>query len=163
MQKEVCCCQVRRPWTARTHLFSIIFRRSPSVERMNAGDPFIRAIHHRNNERTLCRCRVKDYKTQKNKFILCVLLGYPLLPLRAIECLKHCNRICGSEWCGYNVRGWLGRCRMSDFAHAAASPTIRTAHHLSRYHRHTISPFFFIISIQWNACKGVGRRQCARR
>lgn len=113
--------QLRRLWTARALLLRIIFLRSPSTKRMNTRDPFICAIHHRNNKRTLRRALLKDYKMRK-KNILYVLLGNPLLLARAIECLKHCNRIragSGVNGGGLAVQwgaqpGAATRCRMSD-------------------------------------------------
>lgn len=60
-------------------------------------------------------------------------------------------------WMGHNGRPRpQPRCRVS-------AARARARCHRTSQRRHTISPFYFIISTQWKRCKGVGRRQCARR
>lgn len=128
---------------------------SNDLQRMNARS-FIAAILYRNNERTL-----RPVKRLK-KLILYALLGNPLI-LRAIECLKHCNRIWVGGWSPYNG----GKARVS----GVASPTsgserpraVPSGPEPRRARWHTIPPFYFIISTQWKARKGVGWRQYARR
>lgn len=94
---------------------------------MNARDPFIRAIHHRNNEGTLCRCRVKDSKARKKQLYIVRTSWEPFNTGEGNRMLKTLqSNMWRGEWWRDNSRGGPSRCRMS-VAHAAPPPAASAA------------------------------------